>query len=1071
MYHNQDFYINLCSRFWEEALEKQGSFLFFNAPHNTSIKPLLNKASFSAKAAIEPIIIHEEMYKKELRPFFPFPDIIQNGILEQSEDEVGSFLEKSGVYQFHREIFSTYYANEMIERYEKMIPDEEEYEKGLFRKDLLNQLTRLAKLQPIIILIEGLEYAPPSTLDLIRYYMENRTKAPILLIAVFDKENTQSEFHEDSKWDDFLNFLEKNITIFEIEESLLEQKIVHKKTSDNIGSAEASIRNAWNAFHFLCLEESRDLGLAAYKNISNMGFKINDKNYFMLLENIGNAYTYLSDNENAMIFYNMLLNYAREKKQLTRECDTYRKISFVHYKKNNLDDARKYGRQSLKLANQLKNDLLRFNAYFNLFLINDKSGKESSPAKQSVFYNMEKLAQQLGMDNHLAYTYGVITTQIPNDNNSGSLIEERLVYCDIMINISEQYKNENRLAAAYHNKAMLYSLLSEHDKALTFYKKSERMKLRLGSKYEIIRIYNGLGYGYFLREDYENAYSYFKKSIALLKEIRIYDEIALTLFNMGMVYLFSMEHKIGIHYLEDVLTLMQILHMDTLPFHSIEEVYCVICFAYIKDGRYLESMKYLRKCNPAAVSSKTEERLIYKMLMGLVHLEEGRPEESEATFHEALSIIESEPENLKRFAPRIYYEYGLIVQKRNKQEAKEILKTGIPVAEKLEYHFHKELLTNTAQNKPTKHNFHFSKKPYDTELILELAKTQRTLNKLHNKVSEINFLNNLQNILVQSNEHEDELLQNILPLIDHSFLSEITCLLECNEGSWHVSYSCTSEKKPDYDVNTISEILVSDKKEILIQKAFRNEILKPYAGSLNSIIFIPMIEQDIVKGALFLATKRTDLNLGHDDLHVLSLAAGQLNTALQLLRIKLSLKEAATIDSLTGLFNRQELHRLLTLEEKRATRGKGEHGGVFSVLFIDLDNFKYYNDTFGHHVGDLVLKEFAEILKQITRETDISARFGGDEFIIIMPESDKKDAAGLAARIYKKIQQANHFKEKIEQLLEKKISIPEKYRITCSIGISQYDRNMGINIELLLQQADEALYKAKQDGKNRIHTN
>ena len=172
----------------------------------------------------------------------------------------------------------------------------------------------------------------------------------------------------------------------------------------------------------------------------------------------------------------------------------------------------------------------------------------------------------------------------------------------------------------------------------------------------------------------------------------------------------------------------------------------------------------------------------------------------------------------------------------------------------------------------------------------------------------------------------------------------------------------------------------------------------------------------------------------------------------------------ATTDHLTGLYNRFELQKRMNEEISRIRRYRNSSNKYFSVVFIDLDNFKYYNDTFGHEIGDLILIEFSNILKKITRNVDIIARFGGDEFVIILPETDGNGVKYFVQRIYDELKKCNYFTELITNQISKKIIIKNENKISCSIGIAttlENDENNNI-----LQKADEALYKAKKNGKN-----
>lgn len=153
----------------------------------------------------------------------------------------------------------------------------------------------------------------------------------------------------------------------------------------------------------------------------------------------------------------------------------------------------------------------------------------------------------------------------------------------------------------------------------------------------------------------------------------------------------------------------------------------------------------------------------------------------------------------------------------------------------------------------------------------------------------------------------------------------------------------------------------------------------------------------------------------------------------------------ANLDSLTKIHNRRFFnHSITSLVKKNIP---------FSLILLDLDNFKQLNDTEGHHHGDYVLKIVANIMKQSTRATDIIARFGGDEFAIILPQTSKEASKNIANRIRNKVTINPKF-------------IPYS-RVSLSMGIATYPTD-GSSIEEILQKTDEALYKAKASGKNSV---
>lgn len=159
------------------------------------------------------------------------------------------------------------------------------------------------------------------------------------------------------------------------------------------------------------------------------------------------------------------------------------------------------------------------------------------------------------------------------------------------------------------------------------------------------------------------------------------------------------------------------------------------------------------------------------------------------------------------------------------------------------------------------------------------------------------------------------------------------------------------------------------------------------------------------------------------------------------------LLKMATTDQLTGLCNRYKINEILSNEKNRSSR----FGAHFSIILIDIDDFKMINDTYGHIAGDQVLIEFADIILTSSRVTDIAGRWGGEEFIVILPQTEKTDAAILA----------KHLKEKINSH-----SFSEVGRQSASFGVAECRSSE--DIKEIIKKADNALYKAKKLGKNRV---
>jgi diguanylate cyclase (GGDEF)-like protein len=185
---------------------------------------------------------------------------------------------------------------------------------------------------------------------------------------------------------------------------------------------------------------------------------------------------------------------------------------------------------------------------------------------------------------------------------------------------------------------------------------------------------------------------------------------------------------------------------------------------------------------------------------------------------------------------------------------------------------------------------------------------------------------------------------------------------------------------------------------------------------------------------------------------VTSTAAEYLGLALVNLRLRLALQQQSIRDPLTGLFNRRFLEETLPREIKRAQRKRS----TLCVLMLDIDNFKTFNDRYGHAAGDNVLREFSGVLLDNIRNTDIASRYGGEEFMVVLPDAPVADA-----------------RNKAQQILEKTKALRVTFNgtglgpISASIGLAACPDHCD-NAQALVRAADLALYAAKQGGRDRV---
>ena len=217
---------------------------------------------------------------------------------------------------------------------------------------------------------------------------------------------------------------------------------------------------------------------------------------------------------------------------------------------------------------------------------------------------------------------------------------------------------------------------------------------------------------------------------------------------------------------------------------------------------------------------------------------------------------------------------------------------------------------------------------------------------------------------------------------------------------------------------------------------------------IRSIVYLPLTIKDESIGSLVVASRYPDA-FTPKQIRLLEQVALQIATPIENSQLYAQAEQRARIDELTGLFNRRHFEERLKEEVSRHSR----RGDVFSLFLLDLDNFKAYNDIYGHPSGDILLNRTGKIIRSSLREADGAFRYGGDEFIVILPHTTMNDGRIVADRV----------RQRIAEEMEK-----QEIAVTCSIGLASYPSDGVVSGELVTV-ADTALYFAKRTGGNRVY--
>jgi len=342
------------------------------------------------------------------------------------------------------------------------------------------------------------------------------------------------------------------------------------------------------------------------------------------------------------------------------------------------------------------------------------------------------------------------------------------------------------------------------------------------------------------------------------------------------------------------------------------------------------------------------------------------------------------------------------------------------------------------------------------------ALVEKTSQELADRLRELYLLNEISQT-VNSSLSLDEILRSITNVVGKTMgYKEFVVLLIDEEGegltvqaTFGMPRSARLEGMRFTFGEGVSGMVAQTGKRILIRDTSKDERYLHYKGQKpedGSFLSIPGKSRGKVQGVFNFFRPQID-GFSVPEMRLLTTVANQAAAAVEKARLFEKVQRLSVLDDLTQLWNRRHFLEVLEKEWKRAERFNHE----LALLMIDIDHFKHYNDRNGHQMGDEVLKGLAPIFRDSVREIDTVGRFGGEEFLVILPRTSKDGAEVVAEKIRKEVE-AHNFPLGEHQ--------PEG-KLTVSIGCSCYPED-GENPDQLIHTADLALYRAKNQGRNRV---
>ena len=348
----------------------------------------------------------------------------------------------------------------------------------------------------------------------------------------------------------------------------------------------------------------------------------------------------------------------------------------------------------------------------------------------------------------------------------------------------------------------------------------------------------------------------------------------------------------------------------------------------------------------------------------------------------------------------------------------------------------------------------------DGDEIGQLGKTFNIMTtSIRQKIEQLRYLNDIA-VEIHSHIEIEHLLQDLVNISRRIINAEMGSLVLLDEQGENIKYFKVSMPNPcrikgqPIGKGLLGAMIKKGQTIRLddITKDRRSIKLPENHPPIRTLLGVPLVtNSSTVSGGLFLANKANNECFTLEDEEILLTIAYQASVAIENARLYGKIQQLAITDGLTGLLNHREFHRRLD----ETIEGSKRYHYTVSLLMIDIDHFKQFNDTYGHQVGDLVLRIVADVIKLQIRTVDVCARYGGEEFAVIVRDDDTSHSLILAERIRSAV-----------------YAYPIKHdgirsQLSVSIGVACFPRDAD-NAKDFIKRADEALYMAKETGRNRL---
>ena len=1029
----------------------------------------------------------------------PFLDIVRD-MLDRNSIDIEEFMKECDVYELHRSLLKGYFEEGTCYRREGVLLNEVGYEQTRLCRAIADMLHKLSEKTPILIVLNRFQISSRSTMELI-WRLINEPSSNIGIVLGVNEKRPQNDILN-SVWEEIYEYLEEHSHIYHIGSSGKEHDTWNNDILIETRDYDKILEKIKYMYEFLDYEQAKLYLQDIECKIKFEDVRIDEGTlckYYVL-------YTYnsilLAELSKALEMVNYALQQEMVQKSHSYMCECYYLKGTCLMYQGKLQMAEKYAKQSRHEAKLTGDEDLIFRAELLTVM-----------AKMSGWYNIffcvkdvhidETLIEKLmknGYKNHLAHIY------IYAYDNGAEMVakayrsEAYLMYFSKGVALAVEIGNEQLVYDAYQKNIMIASTNGMHEIAMLY---SVRTYEFLRTKGNILygRILSGIGYNLSAMGKNDEAMEYYEHAIRVFYRLRVPEDIAEVYYNMSLSYIMQEQYAKAENSLLLVMKAIDKLHLNSLRVCNLSKLYGLLALLCILQNDRFNCERYLLNCRQFLnyIIEKEEvkkdmevihdfakwddDMFLYTFSLGLLKRFDGDKESALQNFDKAEKFLQ-QTEGNEFFCYRIFrrerMKFFKDMGKSERYEHEEmILKQYEDINADITDSFLDEILKSIDLNRDTE-DIRISERDIES-----LIKHEGLMRDYKTSRRQMEFITTWQKLIDVTDNDVDAMVKNALNTFMNHFSLDCALYICYHDEEAHVLYNDTGCVITDEINRRIGKIMLEYPQGFAISKISDNFLehqdIASFFGidDVCSLVAVPFIKKGRLT-SLFITYVRMKDNwhgsierymLNESDLKIYSLLFREMEYAInrmesnqKIYEMNSKLHAAAVTDALTGIYNRAGMYSVIKEMIDCYSTSDKQHD--IGLMFIDLDNFKIYNDTFGHDVGDLILKEMASIFQIEAIGYGFVSRYGGDEFIIILDTADDKNLEKIAKNIYAKIESSDGFKKQIEDYLGHPISVDKDSRITCSMGIAKAGNvKCEEDINNLIHQADELLYKVKTREK------